>query len=242
MRYCFITGVSRGIGKALALILLEDEATKVFGYSRTNPEINDDRFEWYYTDLSDTSQIKEFDFPEISLEKNDEVILINNAAIIGDINFSGKKDNNKIIDTYTVNIIAPSIIINKFMGAFCNTPANKTIMNISSGAGRHPIVSWSDYCATKSAMDMLSETIAEELEYGTCNNTKIFSVAPGIVDTAMQEEIRLSGKEKFPHHETFVNYKTNNLLWPPDKVTSVLKDILDNPGDYNSVLLDVREL
>jgi benzil reductase ((S)-benzoin forming) len=242
MEYYFITGVSRGLGKALALTLLEESNTKVFGYSRSNPEINDENFEWYFADFSNNDEILNFEFPEINFSENDKIILINNAAIIGDINFTGNKNNQKIIDTYTVNIIAPAVLTNKFMNKFCNTSAQKIIMNISSGAGRHPIVSWADYCATKAAMDMLSQTIKEEIDFGSCTNTKIFSVAPGIVDTKMQEDIRNSGPDRFPYHKTFVEYKENNLLWSPEKVSGLLLQIIKNTENSDNVLLDVREL
>ena len=40
-----------------------------------------------------------------------------------------------------------------------NSDAKKSIMNISSGAARHAIESWSSYCSTKAALDMYSEVI-----------------------------------------------------------------------------------
>ncbi len=242
MKYYYITGVSRGLGKALAIATAEEENTKVFGFSRNNPELNYENFEWYFADFSKNNEIENFEFPEINVTTDDTVILVNNAAIIGDINFTGNKDNSKIIETYTVNIIAPAVLTNKFMNKFCNTSAKKVIMNISSGAGRHPIVSWADYCATKSAMDMHSQTVKEEIGFGSCPNARIFSVAPGIVDTKMQEDIRNSSPERFPYYDTFVEYKQNNLLWSPEKVAGLILQILKNPDDYDDVLLDVREL
>ncbi len=241
MKYYYITGVSRGLGKALAIATAEEENTKVFGFSRNNPELNYENFEWYFADFSKNNEIENFEFPEINVTADDTVILVNNAAIIGDINFTGNKDNSKIIETYTVNIIAPAVLTNKFMNKFCNTPAKKIIMNISSGAGRHPIVSWADYCATKAAMDMYSQTVKEEISFGSCTETRIFSVAPGIIDTKMQENIRNSSPERFPYYDTFVEYKQNNLLWPPEKVADIILQILNNPDDYDNVLLDVRE-
>jgi len=240
-QYFFITGVSRGIGKSLATKALENPKNKVYGFSRNNPEIFDNNFEWYHTDLSDTNTLLNFEFPEISNLNLSKIILINNAAIIGDINFSGKKEPNKIIKTYTTNIIATSILINNFMKKFCHCNCQKLIINISSGAGRHPIASWSDYCATKSAMDMLSETINEELSFGSCSNTKIFSIAPGIVDTDMQKDIRKSNKERFPYYETFVEYKNTGALWSPDFVAEKFFDIIENTEKYTEVILDIRD-
>ncbi len=241
MNIFLITGVSRGIGKALALKALESPENKVFGFSRTQPEIFDSNFEWYHTDLSNIEEIKQFEFPDIQDYNPSKIILINNAAVIGDINFSGKKSADKIIKTYTTNIISVSVLINTFMKNFCQHDSEKLIINVSSGAGRHPIVSWSDYCATKSAMDMLSETIKEELSFGSCPGTSIFSVAPGIVDTTMQEEIRKSGKEKFPYHNTFVEYKNSGALWTPEFVAEKFFKLIDNPENFDNTILDIRD-
>ncbi len=243
MKYYFITGVSKGIGKALVNDLLKQDDIKIYGYSRTQPDITNNNFEWIAIDLSKTNTVIDFNFPDLNLKKDDTLYLVNNAAIIGDINFTGKKDNKTIADTYNVNIIAPAILTNKFLDKYGNLQNHKIIFNVSSGAGRHPIVSWADYCATKAAMDMLSNTIKEELDIEIYPNTYIFSVAPGIVDTQMQNEIRLAGKEKFPHHEIFVEYKEKNLLWTPETVAEKLIYIMHNPDKFDRhILLDIRDL
>ena len=69
------------------------------------------------------------------------------------------------------------------------------VFNVSSGAGRRAYFSWSAYCAGKAAVDRLSECLAlEEKRAGT----RVLSVAPGIIDTGMQAQIRASTAEQFP--------------------------------------------
>ena len=170
-------------------------------------------------------------------------MLINNAGVIGDIGFVGNKDNSAIVSTYTINIVSPSILINRFIKKYQLMETEKTILNISSGAARHSIAAWSDYCASKAALDMFSQTIAEEQTFlPEPQRFRVFSVAPGIVDTPMQDQIRDAGKERFPYHETFVDYKAQNLLTSPKEVAAGIQDIIDNPAKYSEVIMDLRNL
>ncbi|MFW5726819.1 MAG: NAD-dependent epimerase/dehydratase family protein, partial [bacterium] len=52
MRYFFITGTSRGIGKALVEKILQEEGTMVYGFSR-NPSVEHKRYHHHTTDLAD---------------------------------------------------------------------------------------------------------------------------------------------------------------------------------------------
>ena len=75
---------------------------------------------------------------------------------------AGRMDSSSIIKSYTVNLIAPSVLSNSFMNQFENQVAEKVILNISSGAGKNPVDGWSVYCATKSGIDMFSKTLEME--------------------------------------------------------------------------------
>ena len=244
MEYYFITGSSYGIGKHLTEQLLRRDNVKVHGFSR-HQTITHPHYSHHTIDLSKLDELKTFSFPE-PVSTPEKIILVNNAGIIGDINFIGHKSTDKIIDTFTVNTIAPSILINQFLKQFSTmNDTEKLILNISSGAGRHSIAVWADYCASKAALDMYSEVFEEEQVYRVDNgepHTRIFSIAPGIIDTNMQKEIRATDKNRFPYHETFVNYHHNKLLTPPEETARKLTDIIDNPAKYEEVILDLRHL
>jgi len=64
------------------------------------------------------------------------------------------------------------------------------IVNILSGASRQPLAGWSAYCASKSALLMLTRSL--DLE-GEPEGIRCFGFAPGLVDTKMQRAIRQSG-------------------------------------------------
>ncbi|MDF1673674.1 MAG: SDR family NAD(P)-dependent oxidoreductase [Vicingaceae bacterium] len=236
MNYFFITGSSQGLGKSLTELLLEDTNNVVYGFSR-NQTIEHSNFAHHSIDLSDLKQVQEYQFP--TLKDNDKVVLVNNAGIVGEVGHIGSLDNQKIIDCYNLNLIAPSIITNNFISKY--SEVKKLIINISSGAGRTPIDGWNVYCATKAGLDMFSQVINEE---ATINNDdlSILSLAPGIIDTGMQTTIRSSKKEGFSNIERFIEYKENgDLASPSDTAKQVLRFIKESELQQN-VICSVRDL
>ena len=155
-RTALITGTGGGIGKALAKLLLK-ENFKVFGYSRNN-QIKHQHFTFIKIDLSNLEKVKKITFPKN--ESHSSIILINNAATIGEIVPLNKKSETEIVHECNLNIITPTIFCKKFINSY--TTIDKLIINIGSGAANNAIASWSTYCATKSGLDMLTEVIAEE--------------------------------------------------------------------------------
>lgn len=240
MNYCYITGTGSGIGRAIALLLLEDNNSFVYGLSRTN-SISHSRFVHIKIDLSDISETKSFNFS--GHNGADSVSLINNAGILGPVNPIGKIDPEKINEVLNINFISPFILSDSFIKKFQSGTFVKTIINISSGAGRHPYESWSLYCSTKASLDMMSRVAASEQKLMPKDIAiNIFSVAPGIVDTRMQAEIRNISELQFPRLKTFIDYYKNKLLDSPEEVAEKLVFLLKNPSQYQDVLLDIRNL
>jgi NAD(P)-dependent dehydrogenase (short-subunit alcohol dehydrogenase family) len=116
--------------------------------------------------------------------------------------------------------------------------SDRRIVHISSGAARNPYPGWSIYCATKAALDHHARAVVLD------NNRalRVSSVAPGVVDTDMQAEIRGTGLEHFPLREKFDDLKRNGQLsTPADAARKVLDYALsDTFGD--SPVVDVRDL
>src|SRR5690606_9251492 len=110
--------------------------------------------------------------------------------------------------TVRVNTIAPMLLC-QFVLQHYPLDRPLTIVNISSGAGRRPIPGWAAYCTSKAALDMYSQTIyLEEKERN--RNIRVYSVAPGVVDTPMQETIRKSDPSTFSSLHSFILLKENN--------------------------------
>jgi len=238
MHYYFITGSSRGIGKALAEAALTRNAY-VTGFARNN-RIQHSAYEHILMDFSDMDDLYYYEFPK--LKDADKIVLINNAGALGQVAPVGQLRDYDIEKLFNINTIASSILSNKFIKAYKDIEIEKVILNISSGAGRHAIESWAAYCASKAALDMFSMVCADEQKKYYKHPTYIFSVAPGIVDTQMQDEIREVSEMQFKDVERFKNYKTNGDLSSAESVAEKLLQIIDHPANYSDVLLDVRKL
>jgi benzil reductase ((S)-benzoin forming) len=233
----YITGTSSGIGKATALELLK-EGFIVIGISR-KCKIKHQNYKHIFLDLSNLNTLNQFDFePNI----NDNIVLINNAGIINPIKPVGHLLDKDIINITTVNLLAPQILINKFIHKYNAFNNHYTILNISSGAGKHPIDAWATYCASKAGIDLFSETINLEFNNRKMDNWKIYSFAPGVVDTKMQEKIRNSNASEFKSLQKFLDLKKENQLLPSNKVATVIVDIVKNTNKYNKVVFSIRDL
>mgnify|MGYP000106078958 CR=1 FL=1 len=238
MNYYFITGTSKGLGKSIAERLLKDENNFVYGYSRSEG-LKHKKYVHTRIDLGDVDTLKDFQFPE--LENAQKIVLINNAGIVGDINHIGRLNNQKIIDSYKVNLIAPVLFANNFVAKYGRCDAETVIVNISSGAGRTPIDGWSVYCSTKAGLDMFSQVLKEDLELDNLN-IKVLSLAPGIIDTEMQYEIRQSDESSFSNINRFVDYKKDGELTEASITASKIVRFLEEEELQNSVMCSVRDL
>lgn len=239
MKYFFVTGSSKGIGFALVKALLEKDENQVVGFSRQN-EIKHERFKHISVDLADISTVKEQvnSYFEVYGEP-EQITMINNAGTLGEVGYVGELASDSIVDVYNLNLIAPAILMNAFVEKFKATSSKILIVNISSGAGSYPVDGWSGYCATKAGLNMLSEVVASEQQIRG-NNIRVFSLAPGIVDTGMQEKIRSSNAEQFSGVEKFVKYKENADLASSKTVAVKIMKLLEHPQNFKDVLQDVR--
>ena len=237
MKYYYITGTSRGIGKAVAEALLEDENNQVLGISR-NHTLQHNHYTPINLDLNDLDQVREFEFGEHP--DAEKIVLVNNAGVLGHVTQVGKMYPDKIIQSYNVNLLSPSILINKFIGQYQERDIDKMLLNTSSGAARHTIPSWSTYCSTKSGIEMFLRVIEDEQKDFTYP-FKIYSVAPGVVDTEMQDEIREVEPENFRELDRFVQLKKEGMLVDPRAVGKKFVDIMEHPGNYPKTLMDLRD-
>ena len=226
-----ITGTGRGIGKALAELLLSENYL-IFGYSRTN-QIENKNFTFTKIDLSDMEAVLKLQFPNVDIAS--DVLLVNNAATIGSILPIDKKTNEEILREYNINIISPTLLSRKFINNYSDN--KKLLVNIGSGAANKAIASWSTYCATKSGLDMLTEVIQKEKH----ESLKVFSIHPGVVNTNMQEEIRKSDADFFPIKQQFIDYYSKNELFSVDFVALKIFQIIAKNEDFKEIILHLRD-
>ena len=110
---------------------------------------------------------------------------------------------------------------------------------ISSGAAHNVYPGWTSYGAGKAAMDQWVRTAgAEQARRG--DRCRLLSVAPGVVATAMQEEIREMSERAFPEVRRFVELHETGELRDPRAVAGEIWQLLDRDLPNGSVL-DLRD-
>lgn len=238
MKYYIVTGASSGIGLSLVEQLVEMPNTKVFGISRST-HISHANYTAITLDLSDPSAVGQFEFPVV--ENATQIVLINNAGQVGDIKPVGRVSAQAVVNLYNVNVTAPALLTNHFISAYQAFSGYKAILNVSSGAGKKAIDGWATYCSSKAALDLFSQTVFEEQKTAQ-NPVRIFSVAPGVVDTKMQSEIRASNTTNFSRHAHFVGLKEKNELTSADTVAEKYIMIVNSPDKFEQCIFSLRDL
>ena len=224
MRGFIITGTSSGIGHELCKLLLENPDNKVIGIGRTQ-NIEHKNYYHFALDLNNISEIENIEFPSWTNAK--QISLIHNAGWIGPIQKIGNQELGAIASAYIINLVAPAVLSNQFISIYKSSKAQKVILSISSGAAHTAIGGWSTYCSSKAGLDMLSKCIGEE--YQEIIN---LSIAPGKVDTPMQNDIRFADEKAFPRLREFQKYHKEGELKNAKEVAMKYKKILQNPKNF----------
>lgn len=229
----FITGTSSGIGLELAKLALE-EGHKVTGISRRH-SISHANYKHLTYNLADYDNYKLINF-NVNKEA-EKTVLVNNAGWLGEVKPVGQIQPQNIERAYQINLIAPSILTKLFLEQIQNSNSEKVVLNISSGAGKYPVKSWSTYCASKAGIDLFTRVLREDYP-----DVHSFSVAPGIVDTEMQGEIRTLDESDFPDRQRFVDYKQKGELSSPKDVAANLLKIIKEPKSAPDCVFSLRDL
>jgi benzil reductase ((S)-benzoin forming) len=218
MHYFLITGASQGLGRALAEAILERPDTWVLGISR-HATIEHPHYQHQPLDLSDIEAV-EHNLTKIFVPRLDATsfTLINNAGTLGEISYVGELPNEHFQFVFDLNVVAPAMLMNTFLRAYGSLESiPRTILNITSGAAQRPIDGWAAYCASKAALNSLSETAQKEQELRG-SGVRIWALAPGVVDTAMQEHIRTADVAQFSEQEKFAELHAEDQLRKPEDV------------------------
>ena len=127
----------------------------------------------------------------------DHVVLIHNAGTLDPIGFAGEVNGDAYQKNVLLNSAAPQVLGDAFLDASHRTRAQCHLIMISSGAASSVYEGWSSYCAGKAAMNQWVRTAGvEQARRG--DHCRILAVAPGVVETAKQSEIRAMPPERFP--------------------------------------------
>jgi benzil reductase ((S)-benzoin forming) len=245
MNYYIVTGASRGIGEAITRKLIVQGNT-IFAASRT---MNEDLVELasslnvplYYVeaDLCLREEAESFIngvFDKIHLTEQDRIALINNAGMLEPVGPLKSTDFARAEKHLHLNLLAPLILSSVFAARTESLSLPKVILNISSGAAFYPYHGWSVYCSSKAGLDMLTKVAGLE-QTDELYPVTIFALAPGIIETGMQESIRETDLALFPDRDKFISlHEEGKLAKPEDVAQTILSTIFNNSLVTGSVV------
>ena len=88
---------------------------------------------------------------------------------------------------------------------------------------------------------MFARVVNDEQEDVKDNPVKVFSIAPGVVDTEMQDEIREVEPENFRDLDRFVQLKKEGLLVRPEDVAKRYAEVMNHPDQFANRVMDLRD-
>ena len=231
MNLYVVTGTSRGLGAALAKRIAAAKENELVAMSR--PEV----------DLGDRAALeKAFDRiePGLRAKSYEKAVLINNAGLVEPVAPLERAEGAAIERNLAVNLVAPMVLMRRFLAATAHVPLRR-IVNISSGAGRRPISGWSAYCAAKAGLDMATRVVAlESKSRGLA--VEAVSLAPGVIDTGMQQTVRGASAEDFADVERFRDMKAQGVLREADDVAADILRLEAAGKLAGDAVLDLRAL
>lgn len=191
-----ITGVTRGLGRALAEWFIANGHT-VVGCGRS-AEVLAMRFDFpapndfAVVDVTEENKVALWAEKTLAAHGAPD-LLINNAALMNDpaplwavpaVQF------NRLVD---VNIKGVAAVIRHFVPAMVARKAG-VIVNLSSGWGRSTSPEVAPYCASKYAIEGLTQALAQELPAGMA----AVPLNPGVIDTDMLRQCWSDGASSYP--------------------------------------------
>jgi benzil reductase ((S)-benzoin forming) len=230
-----VTGSHTGLGKSLVSNLLKDKNNTVIGISRLN-DLEHSQFQFVSLDLSQVADVKQFSFPDVKNFEN--VVLINNAGILGEITSLEKVSIENLESVISLNYTAVMLLSTLFIKAYQHAEIQKTIITISSGAATSAYPSWANYCASKAAIEMLMKCIVEEQKNKEFP-IAAFAIAPGVVDTQMQYQIRNTDISDFEFKPKFIALHEEGKLYKPEDVANRIIEVGQKPYEFSDTIFRV---
>ncbi len=192
-----ITGVSKGLGRALADTYMAD-GHQVIGCGRDPEQILDLRFgcdEAHRFDIVDVSQANKVNvwYETVDASHGTPDLIINNAALMNapaNLWEIPTKDFEQLVN---VNVTGVFNVIRAFVPDMVKRGTG-VIVNLSSGWGRGVSPQVAPYCASKFAIEGLSKAMAEELP----DPMACVPLNPGVIATAMLKRAWGDDAERYP--------------------------------------------
>ena len=166
--------------------------------------------------------------------------LVNNAALLVEPGPLAGADLDTVSRAARASLEAPLLLTAAFLEAGAGLGVPRKVLQISSGLGRHAMAGSAVYCAVKAGLDHATRSLALE-EARRPSGARVCSLAPGIIDTDMQVQLRGGDPSAFPEQARFASYKAEGRLDSPDSAAAKVLAYLDRADFGSQPVADVRE-
>ena len=248
-----LTGASRGMGLAMARQLLQPGHTLVCMARHTQPELTTGApagavLEQWTVDLSQATQAAQQLHAWLAAQPAGRyagATLINNAGVIPRIAplsaCTSAQDMAGLANALRVGLEAPMLLTAAFLGATEAWGAiPRKVLNISSGLGRRAMASQAAYCAAKAGMDHFTRCLALD-EAAKAHGASVCSLAPGVIGTDMQIQLRGASAADFPDVQNFAALKSGGMLTTPAAAAARVLAWLERADFGSNPVADVRD-
>ena len=244
-----LTGASRGMGLAMAEQLLSPDTVLLCISRQANDALakhaaasGAELLQWT-ADLGEAAPVAQRLGEWLATRAPDALAsatLINNAGVISELTPLRDSQVDDLARALRVGLEAPMLLCAAFLGATQSwTQVPRKVLNISSGLGRRAMASSAAYCAAKAGMDHFTRCLALEENHRT-NGAAVCSLAPGVIDTDMQVQLRSANTAQFPDQDAFAALHAKGQLSTPADAARRLLAYLSRPDFGSEVVADVR--
>ncbi|RYF43731.1 MAG: SDR family NAD(P)-dependent oxidoreductase [Comamonadaceae bacterium] len=243
-----LTGASRGMGLAMAEQLL-DAGHDLLCISRKTSDALAARAaaagascEQWTQDLtrSETAAAKLETWLTARESEPASVTLINNAGMLPRIAPLQDIAARDLAEALRVDLEAPMLLSGAFLRATSGWSCPRKLLNISSGLGRRAMAAQAAYCGAKAGMDHFTRCVALE-EESRHNGARVCSLAPGVIDTDMQVQLRGADAGQFPDIGNFIGLKEKGALATPRDAAAKVLAFLARADFGANPVADVRD-
>ncbi len=245
MHLTIITGASRGLGHALAQQCL-DLGHHVLSIARQAGEFNvpqGAKLTTWRADLALAApvalQLEQWLNSQAQVAWS-SASLVNNAAALQPLAPMSFLQSEDLVNACRVGLEAPMVLTAGFLRATRDWPCVRKVVLVSSGLGRRGMAGSASYCAVKAGLDNLARAVALE-EASAPNGARVSSVAPGIIDTDMQVQLRGADATLFPERERFQAIQQAGGLDSPAEAAAKLLAYMNRADFGKNPVGDVRD-
>jgi benzil reductase ((S)-benzoin forming) len=245
MHLSIVTGASRGLGRAITEQLLA-RGHRVLALSRQPADMGvpsgGELLPWS-VDLADATPVAQRLSQWLAQQapgRPSSATLINNAGVVSRLAPLANVPAAELVNALRVGLEAPTLLTAAFLQATAGWAVPRKVVLVSSGLGRHAMAGSASYCAAKAGMDHLARALALE-EGNRPGGARVVSLAPGVIDTDMQAQLRDADAALFPERQRFLGLKSAGQLDSPATAAAKLLAYLDRPDFGSKPVGDVRD-